>query len=121
MRSTNKCGHVTLILDATEFKLNILTDLQLICLFFSNYKNTHIDKCLIGITPYGSLCHVSNLYPGSVTDAELPELSGVLKCIKQNDCVMADKRFAISEQAADFGWIVNRLPMANVDQSVYTG
>lgn len=112
----NGCEHCVLILDATEFKLTSLSDLKLNCLFFSDYKNTHTAKGLIGITPHGSLCHVSDLYPGSISDTELTELSGAIKIVKENDCVMVDKGFAISEQAAELGGIVNRPPMANVDQ-----
>jgi hypothetical protein len=112
----NGCQHVVLILDATEFKLTSLSDLKLNCLFFSDYKNTHTAKGLIGITPHGSLCQVPDLYPGSVTDSELTLITGALKTVKPNDCVMVDKGFAISEQAAELGGLVNRPPMANVDQ-----
>ena len=104
----NGCEHCVLILDATEFKLTSLSDFKLNCLFFSDYKTTHTAKGLIGITPQGSLCHVSDLYPGSVTDTELTEISSASKNVKENDCIMVDKGFAISEQAADFGGIVNR-------------
>ena len=102
-----------LILDATEFKLTSLSDLKLNCLFFSDYKHTHTAKGLIGITPHGSLLHVSDLHPGSATDTELTEISGALKSVKENDYIMVDKGFAISEQAADLG-IVNRPPVASV-------
>ena len=112
----NGYEHCVLILDATEFKLTSLSDLKLNCLFFSDYKNTHTAKGLIGITPHGSLCHVADLYPGSVTDTELTQITCALKNVKENDCVMVDKGFAISEQAADLGGIVNRPPMANVEQ-----
>ena len=112
----NGCEHCVIILDATEFKLTSLSDLNLNCLFFSDYKNTHTAKGLIGITPHGSLCHVADLYPGSVTDTELTQITGALKVVKENDCVMVDKGFAISDQAAAFGGIVNRPPMASVDQ-----
>ena len=89
----NGCQHCVLVLDATKFKLTSLSDLKLNCLFFSDYKNTHIAKRLIGITPHGSLCHVSDLYPGSVTDTELMKISGALKTVKENDCIMVDIGF----------------------------
>ena len=46
----------------------------------------------------------------------MTEISGALKNVKENDCIMVDKGFAISEQAADFGGIVNRPPIANAEQ-----
>ena len=112
----NGCEDCVLILDATELKLTSLSDLNLNCLFFSDYKNTHTAKGLIGITPDGSLCHVSDLFPGSITDTELTEISKALKMVKENDCILVDKGFAISEQAADLGGIINRPPMANGEQ-----
>ena len=39
-----------------------------------------------------------------------------IKNVKENDCVMVNKGFAISEKAADFGVVVNRPPMGNVEQ-----
>ena len=108
--------NVVLVLDATEFKLTSLSDLNLNCLFFSDYKNTHTAKGLIGITPYGSLCRLPDLYPGSVTDSKLTIETGVLDGIKPNDCILVDKGFAIAEQAAERGGVVNRPPMADVDQ-----
>ena len=87
----NGSEHCVLILDASKFKLTSQSNLTLNCLFFSGYKNTHTAKGLIGITPHGSLCHVSDIHPGSVTDTELTEISGALNSVKENDCIMVQR------------------------------
>ena len=66
--------------------------------------------------PHGSLWFVSDLYPGSVTDTELTEISGALKSVKENDCIMVDKGFATSKQAENFGGIVDQPPLATVER-----
>lgn len=108
--------NVVLILDATEIKVTNLSNLSLNCLFFSDYKNTHTAKGIVGITPYGALCHLPDLYPGSVNDTTATSLTNALHNVHQGDCVLIDKGFCIAEDAAEKGAMVNRPPTANVDQ-----
>jgi hypothetical protein len=42
-------------------------------LTFSSYKNSNTLKALIGITPSGSVCFVSELYGGSISDSTIYE------------------------------------------------
>ena len=42
-------GDVTLVLDATEFKLTRFSDLKLNSAFYSDYKSTHTAKAIIGL------------------------------------------------------------------------
>ena len=39
--------------------------------YYSDYKHNNTYKALIGITPAGVLCFVSELFPGSVSDREI--------------------------------------------------
>ena len=112
----NGMGNVVLVLDATEFKLTNFSDLQLNSVFFSNYKNTHTAKGLIGITPHGALCQLPDLYPGSISDNDISVQTGALDHVFNHDCILTDKGFGLSEEAAEKGAIVNRPPMATCDQ-----
>ena len=44
-----------------------------------NYKSRSTMKSMLGITPSGVLCFVSDLYPGSTADKEITVLSGFLE------------------------------------------
>lgn len=112
----NGYSHTVMILDATEFKLTNCSDLQLNCIFFSDYKNTHTAKGLVGITPHGSLCHIPDLYPGSVSDNDITIVTDALRNVQENDCILVDKGFGIAEEAAEKGAVVNRPPMASEEQ-----
>ena len=49
---------------------------------FSNYTNTNTYKVLVGISPFGVITYVSNLYVGSISDKELIRCSGILDLLE---------------------------------------
>lgn len=60
-------------------------------------------KALLGITPSGALCFVSELFPGSTSDKEITAQSGLLDKLQPYDQVMADKGFNCTDELASVG------------------
>ena len=94
-----KTGHglTDIVIDCTEFKFQHATNLELNSIMFSNYKNTVTGKALIGISPHGSGLLFSDVYPGSISDSNITEKSGVIEFVSPDHEVMADKGFAIQD------------------------
>ena len=61
----------TVILDATEIKINIPSLLLLQSQTYSNYKSKNTFKGLVGISLAGHVMFVSSLYTRSISDTEL--------------------------------------------------
>ena len=85
-------------------------------LTFSFYKNHNTFKALIGITPSGTICFVSKLYGGSISDRELTQKSGLLDLLQPGDSIMADKGFTIADLTERHGVTLNIPPMKHDDQ-----
>ena len=64
---------------------------------FSNYKHHNTIKILIGITPQGTVCFVSEACGGCTSDKYLAENCGFLENRLPGDMVMADRGFTICE------------------------
>ena len=60
-----------IILDATELCTEIHSCLALQWQLYSSYKSRTTLKDFIGISPNGSICFVSELWSGSISDREL--------------------------------------------------
>ena len=71
-------GLTDIVIDATEFRFQSASNFELNSLMFSNYKNTQTGKALIGISPHGSGILFSDIYPGSISDSEITEISGTI-------------------------------------------
>ena len=68
-----------IIIDYTEFRIcTPRKDLNASTLSYSDYKHNLTAKFLIGVTPNGSITFVSNGFPGSTSDKEVTQRSGVL-------------------------------------------
>lgn len=70
---------------------------------FSNYKHTTTYKALVGITPWGVLSFVSQVFLGRVSDRHIVAVSGFIDKLKEGDQVMADKGFPVEELLAAAG------------------
>ncbi len=101
-----------IILDATEFFLEIPCDLQNQSSTWSSYKHHNTGKLLVGCTPNGIIIFVSPLYAGSISDVELTRVSGFPAFLqdKQGISVMADRGFTIKDQLLKYGIPLNIPP-----------
>ena len=85
------------IIDATELFIKLPSNPSAQQLTFSNYKNHNTAKALVGITPSGALCFISDLYGGNISDKKLTVECGILKLLEYGDSIMADRGFTIED------------------------
>ena len=85
------------IIDATEIYIQMPSNPTAQQLTFSNYKNRNTLKSLIGITPSGAVCFISDLYGGNISDKKLTAECGILKLLESGDAIMADRGFTIED------------------------
>ena len=64
---------------------------------YSSYRGMNSFKVLTGVAPNGVLTYVSKLYPGSISDKEIVQQSGILKHFVPGDLILADKGFLIQD------------------------
>ena len=69
-------------------------------LTYSNYKNHHTVKYLIGIAPQGVITFISKGWGGKVSDKYITEKSGILEKLLPGDILMADGGFNIKEDVS---------------------
>lgn len=70
---------------------------------YSSYKSKPTMKALIGITPSGVLAFVSDFFPGSTSEKEITQMTGLLNELEHGDEIMADKRLNIQDELASVG------------------
>jgi len=92
-----------IILDGTEIGVQRMSDMYEHRAFYSKYKGRDTLKWLVGLSPVGAISFVSDAYPGSITDADLTEVSGILSRVLKGQAggIMADKGFLIERLCAD--------------------
>ena len=64
---------------------------------YSSYRGMNSFKVLTGVAPNGVLTFVSRLFPGSISDKEIVQQSGILKHFVPGDLILADKGFLIQD------------------------
>ena len=73
---------------------------------FSSYKHHNTVKYLIGITPQGTLCFISEGTGGRVSDKHLTENSKLLDYLIPGDTILADRGFDIQDSVSLYcAWI----------------
>ena len=86
-----------IIVDCTELYSETSSTLSLKNLMYSDYKSHMTHKALVGISPNGIATFVSNCWVGSTSDKKITQECGLLDLLEQNDAIMADKGFTISD------------------------
>lgn len=86
-------AHVAM--DCTEVTQDIPSDLNVQTVSYSSYKSRHTHKALTCVAPNGALVFVSDLYPGSTSDAAIVEHCQILSQFVPGDLILADKGFNI--------------------------
>ena len=91
-------GHkTTVIIDCFEIFIDRPTNLLARAQTFSSYKHHNTVKVLIGITPQGTICFVSEASGGRTSDKFLTENCGFLDNLIPGDLVLADRGFTVHE------------------------
>lgn len=86
------------IIDGTEIFIQKPSNYVIQSSTYSTYKSHNTAKGIIGITPNGFVCFVSNLYPGRISERELLLRSGLLDKLTPGDLILADKGFTIDKE-----------------------
>ena len=94
-----KCETTFAIIDGSEIFMETPSDLFMQSSTWSEYKHHNTTKFLIACTPNGSICFISQLYVGSISDIELTKQSGFLTKLedKPGISIMADRGFTIKD------------------------
>lgn len=104
------------IIDATEIFIQQPSSPIALQLTFSSYKNHNTLKGLVGITPSGAVCFISDLFGGNISDRELTTRCGIIDLLDPGDSVMADKGFTIADLLEPKGVALNIPSMKTQDQ-----
>lgn len=62
---------------------------------YSVYRGMHSFKFLVGVAPNGTIIFCSSLFPGSISDKNVVQESGILSQMVPGDVILADKGFLI--------------------------
>ena len=82
---------IDLIIDCTEVFIEKPSDPIAQSATWSEYKEHNTGKILIGLSPVGFPRFVSDAFPGSISDDDITQASGILSLARQNKRWLADK------------------------------
>ena len=101
------------VIDATEIKVEVASSLPAQSQLYSSYKSHTTLKGLVAMTPDGSVCFVSELFGGSISDQELvirSHLLDLMPSVGYGASIMADKGFDIQDLLVPYGVKLNIPP-----------
>ena len=98
------------IIDCTEMRCEIPSDLKEQKMTFSSYKHFNTVKFLFGVAPNATAVYCSNAYPGCTSDKEITKhCKDLLEQLEAGDLILADKGFLVHDILPD-GVSVNLPP-----------
>lgn len=101
----------TVIMDCFEVFIERPTNLYARAQTYSSYKSHNTIKILIGITPQGTICFISDAWGGRTSDKFLTENCGFLNKLVPGDLVMADRGFSMNAwHSRELSWLSQHSP-----------
>ena len=94
---------VRCIIDCFEVFIQCPTSFLARAQTYSNYKKHNTVKVLIGVSPTGSICFISEAWGGRVSDKVITQQCGFLKHVEFGDQIMAARGFNVSDDLAMCG------------------
>ncbi|XP_022111667.1 uncharacterized protein LOC110990892 [Acanthaster planci] len=90
-------GTVRCIIDCTEIQIDRPSLAASNAQVYSQYKSRPTLKCLVGITPAGTISFISKPTGGNTSDKKLVKMTNIIEKLEPNDILMADRGFNIQE------------------------
>ena len=88
---------VRCIIDCTEIQIDRPSLAASNNEVYSQYKSRPTLKCLVGITPGGTISYVSKTFGGSNSDKKIVKKTGIVEKFDEGDICMAGRGFNIQE------------------------
>lgn len=93
-------NNIAVIIDCFEVFIKRPSNLKAKAETWSNYKHRQTVKYLLGITPQGVICFISDGYGGRSSDKHVTLDSGILDNLLPGDVVLADRGFTIDDDVS---------------------
>ena len=97
MNFRKHCTRCAVLIDCFENFLEKPSNLLCRAQTFSSYKHHNTVKYLIGITPQGTVCFISDGWGGRVSDKHMAENSNLASHLTPGDTILAEQGFDIKE------------------------
>lgn len=94
---------ITVIIDCFEVFIETPANFAARTECWSSYKHHETAKHLMGITPQGAVCFISESWGGRTSDKHITEKSGFLDHLLHGDVVMDDRGFLIQDYVEETG------------------